>query len=117
MARQKEEEMAQETQGRLNERTRTHVDKTLRALLADAEEMPEWVEWWENEEEFEYEQYVAESEWRNSVLAMKRLEELYNNGEMSGEQEQKYRKLKKLLKKRQDLIERLGLTPVGVPLD
>ena len=104
--------MGEKTEGRMNRR----IDRILSGLIFDLKDMPTWPEFW-YDTKCEGDQYDAEAMWRNDVLCLDDVEQLYRRGELTDDQEAHYLELKRLMKARMGLIEQLDLTPLTVSLD
>ena len=85
---------------------REYIDSDIRGLLADAEELAEYVL-----EEFEELSISEQDIWLygfpNEMVKVKRLERTYRAGEMNKEQEERYLDLKAKLRELAPAIERI----------
>lgn len=91
------------------------VDISLHAIAAYVEDLPELVEDWP--EMGEGEKASLEMEWSELASRTRLMEERLVAGELTAEQEERYRAIKARLRENMPHLEALRLDPPKVPLD
>ena len=91
-----------------------YIDRTLWAISAEADFLPELAEDWEEDP---YNRAAWENEWDLLFMRLSDLDDAYRAGEMTAEQQERYQTLRTKLRELSPLFEQLRLPLPSIPLE